>query len=64
MATIIPVASTPSVSSETPITIKVSVGDSVKKLKLPLKDLTADTLFVKVSYFHITSIHYEARDEI
>jgi len=42
MATNVPV------TGETPIAIKISVNDSLKKLKLPLKDLTADALFVKV----------------
>jgi len=42
MATNVPV------TGETPIAIKISVNDSLKKLKLPLKDLTADVLFLKV----------------
>jgi len=36
------------VSPETLITIKVSVNDNLKKLKLPLKDLGATTLPLKV----------------
>lgn len=36
------------VTGETPIAIKISVNDSLKKLKLPLKDLGADTLPTKV----------------
>jgi len=42
MATNVPV------TGDTPITIKISIGDSIKKLKLPLKDLVPDVLFVKV----------------
>lgn len=42
MATNVPV------TGETPIAIKISVNDSLKKLKLPLKDLTADALFIKL----------------
>ncbi|KAF2155829.1 hypothetical protein K461DRAFT_251869 [Myriangium duriaei CBS 260.36] len=38
MATNVPI------TGETPITIKISIGEEVKKLKLPLKDLTADVL--------------------
>jgi next-to-BRCA1 protein 1 len=34
---------------DTPITIKISVNDSLKKLKLPLKDLGANVLIDKVS---------------
>lgn len=36
-------------SPDTPITIKISVNDSLKKLKLPLKDLGANVLIDKVS---------------
>lgn len=36
-------------SPETPITIKISVNDNLKKLKLPLKDLGANVLIDKVS---------------
>jgi hypothetical protein len=36
---------------DTPITIKISVNDSLKKLKLPLKDLGANVLIDKVSPF-------------
>lgn len=39
-----------SVTPETLITIKVSLNDATKKLKLPLKDLNATTLPAKVSY--------------
>jgi len=35
-------------SPDTPITIKISVNDSLKKLKLPLKDLGANVLIDKV----------------
>ncbi|KAF4555850.1 Ig-like domain-containing protein [Elsinoe fawcettii] len=43
MATQVPV------TGETPITIKISYGETVKKLKLPLKDLTAEVLPVKLT---------------
>jgi next to BRCA1 gene 1 protein len=39
---------TANVPQDTPITIKVSVNDSLKKLKLPLKDLGANVLLDKV----------------
>ena len=42
MATNVPI------TGETPIAIKISVNDSLKKLKLPLKDLSADVLPSKV----------------
>ena len=42
MATNVPV------TGETPIAIKIQIGENLKKLKLPLKDLTADALFGKV----------------
>jgi len=35
-------------SQDTPITIKISVNDSLKKLKLPLRDLGANVLPDKV----------------
>lgn len=38
------------VSPDTLITIKVSLNESVKKLKLPLKDLGADLLIPKVGH--------------
>jgi next-to-BRCA1 protein 1 len=38
-----------SAGPDTPITIKISVNDSLKKLKLPLKDLGANVLIDKVS---------------
>lgn len=37
-----------SASPDTLITIKISVNDSLKKLKLPLKDLGANVLIDKV----------------
>jgi len=37
-----------SAGPDTPITIKISVNDSLKKLKLPLKDLGANVLIDKV----------------
>lgn len=37
-----------SVTPDTLITIKISVNDSLKKLKLPLKDLGANVLIDKV----------------
>lgn len=40
---------TVSVTPETLITIKVSLDDTVKKLKLPLKDLNSTALPTKVS---------------
>ncbi|KAG8623063.1 hypothetical protein KVT40_008039 [Elsinoe batatas] len=43
MATQVPV------TGETPITIKISYGETVKKLKLPLKDLTAEVLPAKLT---------------
>lgn len=43
-----PAHNTNAVSQETPITIKVSVNDSLKKIKLPLKDLGANVLPDKV----------------
>ena len=39
---------TPALPQDTPITLKVSVNDSLKKLKLPLKDLGANVLIDKV----------------
>lgn len=42
MATNVPV------TGATPITIKISIGESIKKLKLPLSDLVPDILFSKV----------------
>jgi next-to-BRCA1 protein 1 len=39
-----PAHNTNAVSPETLITIKVSVNDSLKKLKLPLRDLGATVL--------------------
>ena len=36
------------VTPDTLITIKISVNDSLKKLKLPLKDLGANVLIEKV----------------
>jgi next-to-BRCA1 protein 1 len=41
-----------SAGPDTPITIKISVNDSLKKLKLPLKDLGANVLIDKVSKAH------------
>ncbi|GAB7341361.1 hypothetical protein MBLNU457_7621t1 [Dothideomycetes sp. NU457] len=42
MATNVPV------NGATPITIKISIGDSIKKLKLPLSDLVPEILFDKL----------------
>lgn len=42
MATNVPI------TGETPITIKISIGEDIKKLKLPLKDLTAEVLPAKL----------------
>ncbi|GAM82675.1 hypothetical protein ANO11243_006570 [Dothideomycetidae sp. 11243] len=42
MATSVPI------TGETPIIIKISIGEDVKKLKLPLKDLTAELLPAKL----------------
>ncbi len=36
------------VPMDTPITIKISVNENLKKLKLPLRDLTANVLPDKV----------------
>ena len=47
-----PTSPSGAVPQETLITIKVSVNDSLKKLKLPLKDLGANVLPDKVS--HVT----------
>ena len=44
-----PSSSANAVTPDTLITIKVSFNDSLKKLKLPLKDLGADVLPDKVS---------------
>lgn len=41
---------------DTPITIKVSVNDSLKKMKLPLRDLGANVLPDKVC--ETTGCHY------
>jgi next to BRCA1 gene 1 protein len=38
------------VPSETPITIKISINDTLKKVKLPLRDLGANVLPDKVCY--------------
>ena len=48
-----PAQNTNSVPPDTLITIKVSVNDSLKKLKLPLKDLGANVLPDKVRKAHI-----------
>lgn len=47
------------VTPDTLITIKVSVNDNLKKLKLPLKDLGANVLIDKVCLPH--SLLVEAR---
>lgn len=41
-------SSSSAIPQDTPITIKVSVNDSLKKLKLPLRDLGANVLPDKV----------------
>ncbi|CAK3949349.1 ZZ-type zinc finger-containing [Lecanosticta acicola] len=43
-----PGSSNTPVTQDTPITIKISVNDSLKKLKLPLRDLGAATLLPKL----------------
>lgn len=51
-----------SAGPDTPITIKISVNDNLKKLKLPLKDLGANVLIDKVrqpdSLLHPRLSHY------
>lgn len=42
------------VTPDTLITIKISVNDSLKKLKLPLKDLGANVLIDKVCLLSIS----------
>lgn len=62
-----------SAGPDTPITIKISVNDSLKKLKLPLKDLGANVLIDKVcrglcvpthvthAYTHVLLVHTNRR---
>ena len=60
-----------SAGPDTPITIKISVNDSLKKLKLPLKDLGANVLIDKVSrlmrsiprdlHWHLCTTHSSQR---
>jgi len=45
---------------DTPITIKISVNDGLKKIKLPLRDLGAKSLPDKVCYI-ITSTSTSTR---
>ena len=51
-----PSHSSNAVSQDTLITIKVSVNDSLKKLKLPLKDLGAGVLPDKVCYARLDAL--------
>ena len=44
------------VSLDTPITIKVSVNDSLKKIKLPLRDLGANSLPDKVCTLNVGEV--------